>query len=89
MIEIVLSDLKQMLGIEGDPLFYDLARYPNSMVQYGIGHLDLVADIESETKKMSGLFLTGSSFRGVGIPDCIADAFKQAETIFALLSDKT
>jgi len=88
LISAALSDLREILGINGDPLFYDMARYPNSMVQYEIGHLDLVSRIETEIKEMKGLYLTGSSFRGVGIPDCIADSFKQAEAIFALLSQK-
>lgn len=89
LIAAVLSDLRQLLGIQGEPLFYDLARFPNAMVQYGVGHLEWVSQIESEIKQMKGLYLTGSSFRGVGIPDCVLDASKQAEAIFALLSDKT
>lgn len=88
LIAAVFTDLKSMLGIRGDALFYDLNRYPDSMAQYEVGHLDLVSGIDADIKDMKGFFLTGSSFKGVGIPDCIADAFKQAEGIFALLSQK-
>ncbi len=88
LISAVARDLAELLGIQGDALFYDLARYPNAMVQYEVGHLELVGSIQSDINEMKGLFLTGSSFKGVGIPDCIADAFKQAEAMFALLSQK-
>jgi protoporphyrinogen oxidase len=33
------------------------------------------------------LFLTGSGFRGVGIPDCVADARKTAAQVAAWLLD--
>lgn len=71
---LALDDLSRLLGITAKPLFSSFSRYPDAMVQYGINHLSLVSDIENGTRKHSGLYLTGSSFRGVGIPDCIRDA---------------
>ena len=37
-------------------------------------YLDRIAAIDSAAARWPGLFLTGSAFRGVGIPDCVADA---------------
>jgi oxygen-dependent protoporphyrinogen oxidase len=37
-----------------------------------------MASIELGLGRHPGVFLTGSGFRGVGIPDCIADARKTA-----------
>lgn len=78
----VLSDLKELLSIQSEPIFFDLNRYSNAMVQYRVGHLDLVREIESEAGEMPNLFLTGSSYRGVGIPDCIQDATKTAGAVY-------
>ena len=82
LIGAVLKDLTELLDIRGKPIFFTIHRHPNSMVQYQIGHLKLVSDIEQNLEKIKGLFLTGSAYRGVGIPDCIHDAEVQAEQIF-------
>ncbi len=37
------------------------------------GHLTRLAAIERALARHPGLFVTGSGFRGVGIPDCVAD----------------
>ncbi|MBI4711364.1 MAG: FAD-dependent oxidoreductase, partial [Candidatus Omnitrophica bacterium] len=65
---IFLSDF---LGIQAKPLFIDVNRYPKALPQYETGHLERVARIEKETLQCPGLFLTGNSFRGFGITDCI------------------
>jgi oxygen-dependent protoporphyrinogen oxidase len=39
-----------------------------------VGHLDRVARIEQRLAAVPGVFLAGSGFRAIGIPDCIADA---------------
>ncbi len=79
------KDLSELLKINGDPLFSSLKRYPGAMVQYRVGHLDLISRIEDESRKLKNFFLTGSSYRGVGIPDCIEDAEKQAEKIISTI----
>ncbi len=75
----VERDLSEMLGITHRPVFSVLKRYPDAMVQYRVGHEDVLRDIDLELCKLPGLFLTGSGYRGVGIPDCILDAERQAE----------
>jgi oxygen-dependent protoporphyrinogen oxidase len=41
--------------------------------QHEVGHLDRIAAIERALAGHPGLFVTGSGFRGVGIPDCVTD----------------
>lgn len=74
----VLDELKPILGISGKRVFSILYRLPDSMPQYYVGHLARVAAIEKYTAGYPGLYLTGSAYRGVGIPDCIQDAQKTA-----------
>jgi oxygen-dependent protoporphyrinogen oxidase len=38
-----------------------------------VGHRARLEAIEKRLSHHPGLFLTGSGFRGVGIPDCVAD----------------
>ncbi len=75
------ADLRELLGISGRPLFTEVAKWERSMPQYEVGHLDRVAEIEDEVRKLPGLALAGNSYRGAGIPDCIRSGKKAAESI--------
>jgi oxygen-dependent protoporphyrinogen oxidase len=67
----VETDLRELLGIIGKPLFVEVAKWPDSMPQYEVGHLDRVVEVEKVVAKLPGLALAGNSYRGAGIPDCI------------------
>ena len=67
----VEADLRELLGITGKPLFTEVAKWERSMPQYEVGHLDRIAEIETEVSKLPGLSLAGNSYRGAGIPACI------------------
>jgi oxygen-dependent protoporphyrinogen oxidase len=51
-----------------------------------VGHLDRLQAIECALTRHPGLFITGSGFRGVGIPDCVADARQTARAIIGFLN---
>jgi len=68
-----VTALTPLLGIRGAPLLTRIYRWPRANAQHEVGHLDRVADIDRILARHPGLFVTGSAFRGVGIPDCIAD----------------
>jgi len=68
-----------VMAISGAPLFSRLYRWTRQSPQYEVGHLDRVAAIEEHLARFPGLFVTGSGFRSIGIPDCIADGRATAE----------
>lgn len=74
LIRLALEELGPLLGITGAPLFSRVFRWHRQSPQHEVGHLARVAAIEQRLQQRPGLFLTGSGFRAVGIPDCIADA---------------
>jgi oxygen-dependent protoporphyrinogen oxidase len=43
------------------------------MPQYLVGHLKRVEELQGLLARCSGLYLAGSAYRGVGIPDCVRD----------------
>ena len=71
IVESVLRELHELLGLDGEPQLALVYKHPNAMAQYHLGHLDLVAEIEAQTKKLPGFALAGNAYRGIGIPDCI------------------
>ena len=68
-----LNALRPLLGISGDPLLARVYRWERASPQHDVGHLTRLAALEQALAKHPGLYLTGSGFRGVGIPDCVAD----------------
>ncbi len=83
LIAAAEADLARYLGITGKPLFSALRRYPDAMVQYGLGHKTLVAGIRREMEAAPGFHLTGPAFLGNGLPDCVTDAEAQAEAMYS------
>jgi protoporphyrinogen/coproporphyrinogen III oxidase len=77
--------LSDLLQISGEPLLADIARWPASMPQYNVGHLQRVARIEQLAARHPNLALAGNAYHGVGIPHCIASGHRAAEQICALL----
>jgi oxygen-dependent protoporphyrinogen oxidase len=72
--------LRPLLGITGEPQLARVYRWERANAQHDVGHLERVAAIDRRLAAQPGLFLTGSGFRGVGIPDCVADARATART---------
>jgi len=73
LVEIAKRELTELLNISGSPLFTRLYRWTRQSPQYEVGHLQRVAQIERRLTALPGLFVTGSGFRAIGIPDCISD----------------
>ena len=87
----VRDELRQLLGIQAAPLFTRIARYPRSMPQYRVGHLQLVDGIEKQAAQYPGLALAGNAYRGVGLADCVRSGEAAADAVFSgclELSDK-
>jgi oxygen-dependent protoporphyrinogen oxidase len=60
------------------PVLTVVRRWPRSLPQYAVGHLERAAELEARIAKLPGLTLLGNSLHGVGLPDLIRDARKAA-----------
>ena len=69
-----LLALRPLLGITGAPLLSRVYRCERASAQHEVGHLARMEAIDRILGGTPGLFMTGSGLRGVGIPDCVADA---------------
>jgi oxygen-dependent protoporphyrinogen oxidase len=56
------------------------------MPRYTVGHAERVSEIEAGARTHPGLFLTGHSYRGVGIPDTIRAATETAAGVLEYIS---
>lgn len=78
LVEIALRELSGVLGIRGAPEFSRVYRWNRSSAQLEVGHLELMANIDARLAHHPGVFVSAAGFRGVGIPDCVADARSEA-----------
>jgi oxygen-dependent protoporphyrinogen oxidase len=65
--------LKTALGVTAEPELAEVTRWPGANPVYAVGHEERVRKIESRRAAIPNLFLTGAGYRGLGLPDCIAD----------------
>lgn len=79
------EELAALLRITGTPMLTRVYRWPRSTPQYVVGHADRVTRIEQRLAAYPGVYVTGSAYRGTGLPDCIADGHATAAQACALL----
>jgi len=74
-----------VLPLPAEPEHAAVVRWPKSMPQYDLGHLDRIARIRDALP--AGIFVTGQAYDGVGIPDCVRGAGETARAVVAHLND--
>jgi oxygen-dependent protoporphyrinogen oxidase len=86
LVRQVREEMLSLLGLRRDPLLARVYRWPDGTPQMEVGHFARMAELEAQLTSAPGLFLTGSGIRGTGIPDCVADGTRAAESAAASLS---
>ncbi len=83
LIEACARFLAAVVPLPARPEHASVVRWPRSMPQYELGHLERVATIRADLP--AGIFVTGQACDGVGIPDCVRGAGETAEAAIAHL----
>ena len=81
---LALRELEAVLGPLPSPDFHVVRRWPLSLPQYAVGHLERMAELERLRQAQPNLWLLGNTYRGVGLPDLIRDARAAARQAAAL-----
>jgi oxygen-dependent protoporphyrinogen oxidase len=81
MLEAVQCDLRVTMGITAKPVFIEQVFWKQGIPQYLLGHGQKVQTIMEEVKKLSGVYLTGNAFYGVGVNDCVRAAKQLAQQL--------
>ena len=78
---LVGEELERILGLQAQPLFARVARWPRSMAQYTVGHSERLAAIRARLAQWPGLFVAGNAYEGIGVPDCVRMGRQAARAI--------
>lgn len=83
LIDTVLSELKEIMGLDVEPEFSRVYVHEKAIPQYNVGHSAIVKEIRKRiNEKFPGLYITGNAYGGIGFNDCIANSYRLAEEIF-------
>jgi oxygen-dependent protoporphyrinogen oxidase len=87
IVEAVCRHLAAFLPLPERAEASSVVRWPRSMPQYEVGHLERVRAIE--TSLPAGIFVTGNALHGVGVADAVRSAGETAERVRAHLADRS
>lgn len=85
-IALALAELRQVLGVVGEPLRVHDMPWPNAVPQYGRRHAETVAELHSAASGHAGLELCGNAYEGISLNESVASARRAAERLVDALA---
>ena len=85
LVDVVLADLRLLLGVKGQPAFVHTVFWPKAIPQYNVGYgkyRQLLNDLEAKTPN---LFFAGHYRDGVSLGDSMVSGVNIAERVGKLL----
>lgn len=77
--QLVADEHRELLGINGEPRFFDHIFWPNSIPQYTPRYNEVLTAIRDLEEKNQGVYLAGNFRGGISLPDCIENGINLAE----------
>jgi protoporphyrinogen/coproporphyrinogen III oxidase len=78
LIDLVLADLTDLLGVTDPPVDARVTRWGGGLPQYAVGHRARVERIRTAVAELPGLTVGGAQYDGVGVPACIGSGQRAA-----------
>ena len=78
LLDLVLRELRELMGLEAAPDYTSIHRWPRAIPQYHLGHLELQARVEGILREQKGLHIRCNWLGGVSFNDCIANSMALA-----------
>ena len=80
---MALAEVREILGPLPTPAaeLTTVRRWPRSLPQYEVGHLERMAELQGRVAALGNLYLLGNGYHGVGVPDLVRDARAAARTL--------
>ncbi|MGJ8671971.1 protoporphyrinogen oxidase [Rubritalea sp.] len=79
----VMDELRQLLGIEGNPTFSNIIRWKKAIPQLNLGYNNVLEQLEQCEKTFPGIHFAGNYRGGISVGDCILSGINLSKTISA------
>ncbi len=79
--DLSMSQLAELIGLDEEPLSYEVHRYPIGLPEYRVGHRRLVQELRDHMEFFPTMGLAGNYLDGVGLPDCVSAGRKASRRL--------
>lgn len=79
--EEVSKELSDLLGIIGEPAFFDHVYWPKSIPNYTTAYPEVLKAIEQVESQNTGVYLGGNYRGGISLPDCMESGLAWADRL--------
>jgi oxygen-dependent protoporphyrinogen oxidase len=77
----VMDELRQLLGIEGNPVFSHIARWEKAIPQLNLGYSNILEQLEQCETKYPGIHFAGNYRGGIAVGDCILSGIELTKKV--------
>jgi oxygen-dependent protoporphyrinogen oxidase len=85
LVDLVVSELRSLMGVTGRPVFAHVATWDRAIPQYTLGYQSIVDAIEGIERDCPGLFLCGNYRGGIAVGDCVMSGERTAGRVAQFL----
>jgi len=86
LMEIVMDDLRSLMGIDGMPTLVKIVRWNSAIPQYNVGYGMTIKAMERFEQNYRGTFLCSNYRGGIAVGDCVMNAEKTVQTVTEYLA---
>lgn len=86
LVELVLGDLRGLMGLRGEPELVNIIRHRRAIAQYVPGHLARLKAIDDAAARHGSLYFLGSAYRGIAVNACVKETGILADKVLAALT---
>ncbi len=84
LVDRLIADLGVTMALSGVPQEVRVSRWPASLPQYPVGHLEHMAEVEAALP--AAVALAGAAYGGVGLPACVHSGRAAAQRVLAAVA---
>jgi oxygen-dependent protoporphyrinogen oxidase len=85
LVALARSELRDLMGLDAEPMFAKVFRFVRSNPQPVVGHVARLGRIRAALERRPGLYVAGGAYDGIGLPDCVRQGEAVAAKIIATL----
>lgn len=86
LIDLVMTDIRSLMAIEGDPIYSKVIRWERAIPQYNLGYHTVLQAMERFEQNFRGAFICSNHRGGIAVGDCLMSAEKTARRIIEMFS---
>jgi oxygen-dependent protoporphyrinogen oxidase len=86
LVDLLLTELRTIMNIGGDPVFRRINRWERAIPQYTMGYERVLRTIDRFEQNFRGAFVCSNFRGGISVGDCVTNATAVAERVVQHLS---